>query len=64
MKIDVIYWKFVLTINLHIFLCKQQVQMVIDGDMEGVIASDGVVTDAVDPASVNLVVHEVPEVCV
>lgn len=38
--------------------------MVIDGDMEGVIASDGVVTDAVDPASVNLVVHEVPEVCV
>ncbi|XP_037791462.1 uncharacterized protein LOC119586810 isoform X1 [Penaeus monodon] len=40
---------------------QQQVQMVIDGDMEGVIASDGVVTDAVDPASVNLVVHEVPE---
>ncbi|XP_045625464.2 uncharacterized protein [Procambarus clarkii] len=39
---------------------QQQVQMVIDGDMEGVISSDGVVSEAVDP-SVNLVVHEVPE---
>lgn len=35
--------------------------MVIDGDMEGVITSDGVVSEALDP-SVNLVVHEVPEV--
>ncbi|XP_064115583.1 zinc finger and SCAN domain-containing protein 12-like [Macrobrachium nipponense] len=40
---------------------QQQVQMVIDGDMEGVISCDGVVTDVVDPSSVNLVVHEVPE---
>lgn len=33
----------------------QQVHMVIDGDMEGVVS------DSVDPSSVNLVVHEVPE---
>ncbi|KAK8725249.1 hypothetical protein OTU49_010775 [Cherax quadricarinatus] len=39
---------------------QQQVQMVIDGDMEGVIASDEVGSETVDP-SVNLVVHEVPE---
>lgn len=30
--------------------------MVIDGDMEGVVG------ESVDPSSVNLVVHEVPEV--
>ena len=30
--------------------------MVIDGDMEGVV------NESVDPSSVNLVVHEVPEV--
>lgn len=30
--------------------------MVIDGDMEGVVS------ESVDPSSVNLVVHEVPEV--
>ncbi|KAK7069518.1 hypothetical protein SK128_006999, partial [Halocaridina rubra] len=40
---------------------QQHVQMVIDGDMEGVISSDGVVADVVDPSSINLVVHEVPE---
>lgn len=33
-----------------------QVHMVIDGDMEGVV------NESVDPSSVNLVVHEVPEV--
>lgn len=33
----------------------QQVHMVIDGDMEGVV------NESVDPSSVNLVVHEVPE---
>ncbi|XP_071537644.1 uncharacterized protein [Panulirus ornatus] len=40
---------------------QQQVQMVIDGNMEGVISSDAVVSETVDPSSVNLVVHEVPE---
>lgn len=36
--------------------------MVINGDMEGVISTDGVVSEPLDPSSVNLVVHEVPEV--
>ncbi|KAK4295817.1 hypothetical protein Pmani_031638 [Petrolisthes manimaculis] len=40
----------------------QQVQMVINGDMEGVLSTDGVVSEPLDPSSVNLVVHEVPEV--
>ena len=35
--------------------------MVIEGDMQGVVSSDGAV-NPVSGSSINLVVHEVPEV--